>query len=141
MLSYLEAEFQTLLARKDATSLTLEPRVRNARYLAELAKFRLYPPGSFFVALKQLLDDFSHHNIDAACTLVETAGRPLIRMPETKIRMENMIEVSRGGGGGQGGRNEQQGMGGGSQVVLSQCMSPMLFLHWREPCGNALSEG
>ena len=93
MLSYLEAEFQTLLARKDATSLTLEPRVRNARYLAELAKFRLYPPGSFFVALKQLLDDFSHHNIDAACTLVETAGRPLIRMPETKIRMENMIEV------------------------------------------------
>ena len=64
------------------------------RYLAELAKFKLYPPGSFFVALKQLLDEFSHHNIDAACTMVETAGRPLVRMPETKIRMENMVEVS-----------------------------------------------
>jgi regulator of nonsense transcripts 2 len=51
------------------------PQVRNARYLAELSKFKLYPPGSFFVALKQLLDDFQHHNVDSACAMVETAGR------------------------------------------------------------------
>ncbi len=52
-----------------------DPVVQSRRYLAELAKFKLYPPGSFFVALKQLLDDFSHHNIDAACAMVETVGR------------------------------------------------------------------
>ena len=34
VLSHLESEFQSLLARKDATDLTLEPRVRNARYLS-----------------------------------------------------------------------------------------------------------
>ena len=56
-------------------------------------KFKVYPPGSLFVSLKQLLDDFAHHNIDAACALVETAGRYLFRTPETKIRMENMLEV------------------------------------------------
>lgn len=59
--------------------------MRNARYLAELTKFRLVAPGTFFVALKQLLDDFTHHNVDAACAMVETAGRMLIRMPETKV--------------------------------------------------------
>lgn len=36
--------------------------------------------------LKSLLDDFSGHNIEAACALVETAGRFLIRLPETKSR-------------------------------------------------------
>ena len=111
---YLESEFQALFARKDATSLTLEPRVRNARYLAELAKFKLYPPGSFFVALKQLLDDFSHHNIDAACTLVETAGRPLIRMPESKVRMENMIEVR-----GEGDRRKGKSKCGFGRAAIS----------------------
>eukprot|EP00798_Chlamydomonas_sp_ICE-L_P014700 gene14700-20740_t len=83
--SYLEEEFSTLMARKDPTSITLEPRIRNIRYLAELC--------NLFVALKQLLDDFTHHNIDAACALVETAGRFLIRTPETQIRMQNMLEV------------------------------------------------
>lgn len=38
VISYLEDEFQTLLGRKDATQASLEPRVRNARYLAELCE-------------------------------------------------------------------------------------------------------
>lgn len=93
VIHHLEGEFHHLQAKKDATTVTLEPRVRNARYLAELAKFKCFPHGSFFVALKQLLDDFSHHNIDACCAMVETAGRALIRTPESKVRMENMLEV------------------------------------------------
>jgi regulator of nonsense transcripts 2 len=93
VIHHLEVEFHHLQAKKDATAVTLEPRVRNARYLAELAKFKCYPHGSFFVALKSLLDDFTHHNIDAACAMVETAGRALIRTPESKVRMENMLEV------------------------------------------------
>lgn len=39
------------------------------------------------------LDDFSHHNIDVACNLLETCGRFLYRSPETTIRMANMLEI------------------------------------------------
>ncbi|KAF6134865.1 hypothetical protein GIB67_002266 [Kingdonia uniflora] len=39
------------------------------------------------------LDDFSHHNIDVACNLLETCGRFLYRSPETTIRMTNMLEI------------------------------------------------
>ncbi len=41
----------------------------------------------------QLLDDFSGHNIESACALVEGAGRFMYRCPETRVRMENMMEV------------------------------------------------
>lgn len=39
------------------------------------------------------LDDFSHHNIDVACNLLETSGRFLYRSPETTVRMANMLEI------------------------------------------------
>jgi regulator of nonsense transcripts 2 len=45
------------------------------RYVAELSKFRLFPHGAAFSMLKGLLDEFSGHNIDAACAMAETAGR------------------------------------------------------------------
>lgn len=61
--------------------------------MGELCKFCLVPFGTVFTNLKHLLDDFTHHNIDAACALIETAGEFLIRLPETHIRMENMLEV------------------------------------------------
>ncbi len=41
----------------------------------ELCKFRVFPFGAAFSMLKTLLDEFGGHNIDAACALVETAGR------------------------------------------------------------------
>ena len=80
-------------ARKDPTQRSLEARLRNARYLAELTKFRLAPFGTFFSLLKSLLDDFVGHNVDAAAALVETAGRFLYRLPETHTRISNMLEV------------------------------------------------
>jgi hypothetical protein len=56
VLSGLEATFGQLLRRKDPTltAASLEPRLRVARFLAELAKFRLMPPGAYFSALKQV---------------------------------------------------------------------------------------
>ncbi|KAL3151997.1 hypothetical protein ABBQ32_001118 [Trebouxia sp. C0010 RCD-2024] len=88
-----EDEFNFLQAKKDPTLRTLEARLRNARYLGELAKFRLAPFGTIFVMLKCLLDDFVQHNVDTACGLLETAGRFLYRLPETHTRMANMAEV------------------------------------------------
>ena len=83
----------SLQARKDPTQRSLEARLRNARALAELTKFRLAPFGGVFSALKSLLDDFSGHNVDAAAALVEGAGRFLFRLPESQTRMANMLEV------------------------------------------------
>ncbi|KAA6426413.1 MAG: hypothetical protein FRX49_03524 [Trebouxia sp. A1-2] len=88
-----EEEFNYLQAKKDPTLRTLEARLRNARYLGELVKFRLAPFGTIFVMLKSLLDDFVQHNVDTACGLLETAGRFLYCLPETHTRMANMAEV------------------------------------------------
>lgn len=45
------------------------------------------------VLLQSCLDDFTHHNIDVACNLLETCGRFLYRFPETSMRMGNMLEI------------------------------------------------
>lgn len=84
---------KTSQAHRDPTQRTLEARLRNARYLGELAKFRVVPYGGLFSMLKTLLDDFSGHNVDAAAALVEAAGRFLLRLPETETRMANMLEA------------------------------------------------
>lgn len=51
------------------------------RYLAELVKFRLASPSSLLLRLKALLDDFSGPHVEAATTLVDNAGRFLLRTP------------------------------------------------------------
>jgi hypothetical protein len=63
------------------------------RYLAELAKFRLAPPALLLGCLRALLDDFAHHSVDAAAALVESAGPFLVRLPESRTRMEALLEV------------------------------------------------
>ncbi|EFH56060.1 hypothetical protein ARALYDRAFT_903199 [Arabidopsis lyrata subsp. lyrata] len=44
-------------------------------------------------ATKACLDEFTHHNIDVACNLLETCGRFLYRSPETTLRMTNMLDI------------------------------------------------
>ncbi|KAF8071278.1 UPF2 [Scenedesmus sp. PABB004] len=88
-----EAEFDALASKKDLTRAGEEPRLRVARYLAELAKFRLAPPSAALARLKALLDDFSGPAVDAAAALVESAGRFLLRLPESRVRMENLLAV------------------------------------------------
>ena len=46
------------------------------------------------MSLQRMLDEFVHHNIDVACTMIETAGRFLFLLPETHERMNNMAQVS-----------------------------------------------
>ncbi|KAK9868805.1 hypothetical protein WJX84_002149 [Apatococcus fuscideae] len=89
----LERSFRYYKARKDSDLRNVERRAVNARYLSELVKFRSMPFGSFFVLLKSLLDDFAQSNVETAATLVEAAGRFLYSLPETRVRMSNMLEV------------------------------------------------
>ncbi|XP_055835205.1 regulator of nonsense transcripts UPF2 isoform X2 [Solanum dulcamara] len=91
LLQLLEEEFNFLINKKD--QMNIETKIRNIRFIGELCKFRIAPPGLVFSFLKACLDDFSHHNIDVACNLLETCGRFLYRSPETTIRMANMLEI------------------------------------------------
>lgn len=65
--------------RHPVLKLTLEPRLRNARYVGELVKLRVAPYGLLFSMLKTMLDDFASHNVDAVCSLLETTGRYLYK--------------------------------------------------------------
>ncbi|PIA46597.1 hypothetical protein AQUCO_01500258v1 [Aquilegia coerulea] len=91
LLQNLEEEFNYLINKKD--QMNIETKIRNIRFIGELCKFKIAPPGLVFTCLKACLDDFTHHNIDVACNLLETCGRFLYRSPETTIRMANMLEI------------------------------------------------
>ncbi|OVA18186.1 MIF4G-like [Macleaya cordata] len=91
LLQMLEEEFNFLINKKD--QMNIETKIRNIRFIGELCKFRIAPAGLVFSCLKGCLDDFTHHNIDVACNLLETCGRFLYRSPETTIRMANMLEI------------------------------------------------
>ncbi|CAN6443435.1 unnamed protein product [Victoria cruziana] len=91
LLQLLEDEFNFLINKKD--QMNIETKIRNIRFISELAKFRIASPALVFTCLKACLDDFTHHNIDVACSLLETCGRFLYRSPETTIRMANMLEI------------------------------------------------
>ncbi|KAF9596961.1 hypothetical protein IFM89_014605 [Coptis chinensis] len=91
LLQSLENEFNNLINKKD--QMNIETKIRNIRFIGELCKFKIAPAGLVFSCLKACLDDFTHHNIDVACNLLETCGRFLYRSPETTIRMANMLEI------------------------------------------------
>ncbi|KAH6806703.1 regulator of nonsense transcripts UPF2 [Perilla frutescens var. frutescens] len=91
LLQLLEEEFNTLINKKD--QMNIETKIRNIRFIGELCKFKIAPASLVFSCLKACLDDFTHHNIDVACNLLETCGRFLYRSPETSVRMSNMLEI------------------------------------------------
>ncbi|XP_038690259.1 regulator of nonsense transcripts UPF2-like isoform X1 [Tripterygium wilfordii] len=91
LLQMLEEEFNFLINKKD--QMNIETKIRNIRFIGELSKFRIASTALVFSCLKACLDDFTHHNIDVACNLLETCGRFLYRSPETTIRMANMLEI------------------------------------------------
>ncbi|XVE75312.1 hypothetical protein DITRI_Ditri12bG0084400 [Diplodiscus trichospermus] len=91
LLQMLEEEFNFLINKKD--QMNIETKIRNIRFIGELCKFKIAPAGFVFSCLKTCLDDFTHHNIDVTCNLLEACGHFLFRSPETTIRMANMLEI------------------------------------------------
>ncbi|XP_044967217.1 regulator of nonsense transcripts UPF2-like isoform X2 [Hordeum vulgare subsp. vulgare] len=91
LLSMLEEEFNFLMNKKD--QIKIETKIRNIRFIGELCKFNIAPSSLVFSCLKACLDDFSHHNIDVACNLLETCGRFLYLSQGTTVRMANMLEI------------------------------------------------
>lgn len=67
VVAHLEAEFKSLAGQRDATIRTLEPRIRNMRYIGELCKFRSFPFGSAFSMLKVCTLHMLWHPVRLCC--------------------------------------------------------------------------
>lgn len=87
----LEQQFHGLARWKKQQS--VENRLRNARYIGELTKFRVAPPIVVLRCLRRCLDDFSGYNVDVACCLLESCGRYLHRTKHTSAKLANLMDT------------------------------------------------
>ena len=87
----LEAQFHGQTRWKKQQN--LEGRLKTARFLGELTKFRVAPPIVVMRSLRRCLDDFTGYNIDVACCLLESCGRYLYRSPHTRSRMSSLLDT------------------------------------------------
>ncbi|KAJ1551612.1 hypothetical protein HK096_006863, partial [Nowakowskiella sp. JEL0078] len=88
----LEREFHSRQKKKD--QFYLEEKTKNIRFIGELTKFQVTPLPKIFHCLNVLLEEFSHHNIDLTCSLLETCGRYLFKRPDTNVRTSNMLDCN-----------------------------------------------
>lgn len=71
----------------------IESRLRTARYIGELTKFRIAPPMVSFRCLRRCLDDFTGGNVDVACCVLESCGRYLYRLKHTNPRLTSLMDT------------------------------------------------
>ena len=70
----------------------VESRMRTARYIGELTKFRVAPPIVFLRCIRRCLDDFTGNNVDIACCLLESCGRFLYKLKHTNPKITTIME-------------------------------------------------
>jgi regulator of nonsense transcripts 2 len=87
----LEQQFHGLAKFKK--QINPETRLKNARYIGELTKFRVAPPIVVFRCLRRCLDDFSGFNIDVACCILESCGRYLYRTQHTASGLNTLMDT------------------------------------------------
>lgn len=71
----------------------IESRLKTARYIGELTKFRLAPPMVAFRCIRRCLDDFTGGNVDVACCLLESCGRYLYRLKHTNEKLTSLMDA------------------------------------------------
>ncbi|KAJ9078754.1 mRNA decay protein [Entomophthora muscae] len=93
----LTKEFRALLRKKAGAgghTKLRERRIRNARYLGELTKFRLIPIHFLLFMIKSLLDHFDlPGNVETLCTYLEVCGRFLAKSPDTSQKTDALLDV------------------------------------------------
>lgn len=89
----LRQDFKYHVKKKDQVN--IESKIKVVRFIGELVKFNLYSKIEVLFCLKFLLHDFSHHNIEMACNLLEVCGRFLYCSPDshprTRVYLEQMM--------------------------------------------------
>lgn len=91
LMQQLKGEFRFRVRKKD--QINVESKIKTVRFIGELTKFHMFPKGEALHCLKMLLEDFTHHNIEMACNLLEVCGRFLYRSPDSHIRTKNLLEL------------------------------------------------
>jgi regulator of nonsense transcripts 2 len=70
----------------------IDSRLRTAKYLCELTKFRVAAPITALRCLQRCLDDFSSNNVDIACCMLEGCGRFLFHMQHSRTKLKEVME-------------------------------------------------
>jgi len=91
LITELEQQFHGLARWKKQHS--VENRLRNARFLGELTKFRVAPPIVVLRCLRRCLEDFNGYNVDVACSLLESCGRYLHRTKHTASKLTTLMDT------------------------------------------------
>jgi regulator of nonsense transcripts 2 len=77
----------------------IESRMRTARYIGELTKFRAAPPIIALRCLERCIEDFTGSNVEVACCILESCGRYLYRTKHANAKatalMETMTRLSK----------------------------------------------
>ena len=71
----------------------LEGRLKTARYIGELTKFRVAPPIVSLRCFRRCLDDFNGGNVDVACCILESCGRYLYRTKHTMSKISQLMDA------------------------------------------------
>ncbi len=64
----------------------VESKLKVCYFIGEMVKFGMFAKSEALFCLKMLLFDFSHHNIEMACALMEACGRFLFRSEDSHQR-------------------------------------------------------
>lgn len=84
-------EFRRQVKKKD--QIHIQSKLKNVRFIAELTKFGLCAKPETMRCMTMLLHDFSHHNIEMACMLMEHCGRFLLRSKDSNLRARALLEI------------------------------------------------
>ncbi|KAJ4432503.1 hypothetical protein ANN_21123 [Periplaneta americana] len=90
VVQHLRQEFKYHFRKKN--QINIESKIKVVRFIGELVKFRIYPTADALYCMKLLLRDFTHHNIEMCCTLLESCGRFLFRCSNTHQRIKIYLE-------------------------------------------------
>lgn len=90
LVTELEKQFHGLARWKKQQG--IDSRIRNAKFIAELTKFNVAPPIVVICCLQRCVQDFSGHNIDVACCILESCGRFLHRSKHTAPKLSEIME-------------------------------------------------
>lgn len=89
--SLLHNDFRFHVRKKD--QINIESKIKTARFIGELVKFKAFPGMDALNCLKTLLADFRHHNIEMACNLLDVCGRFLYRTQESHMKLKLLLEI------------------------------------------------
>lgn len=91
LVQLLKGDFKWHVRKKD--QINIESKLKTVRFIGELVKFKLYPKSEALHCIKSLMFDFTHHNIEMACSLLETCGRFLYRSQDSHHRTKIYLDV------------------------------------------------